>query len=147
MEAYKKNWVVNSLVINNKKRGNNMSDHNHDGSCGCGNDHEFEHDSITLSLDDGTELNCIVLDIFSVEDKDYIALQPEEGESEDDNVFLYRYIQDEDGEPQLENIEDDDEFEAVADAFEEMLDSQEFDDMFEDEDDLDDIEEDEDDEE
>jgi uncharacterized protein YrzB (UPF0473 family) len=124
-----------------------MSDHNHGGSCGCGHDHEYEHDSITLSLDDGTELNCIVLDIFSVEDKDYIALQPEEGESEDDNVFLYRYTQDEDGEPQLENIEDDDEFEAVADAFEEMLDAQEFDDMLEDDDDLDDIEEDDEDEE
>ncbi len=107
-----------------------MSEHNHDCDCGCGHDHEFEHDSITLSLDDGTELNCIVLDIFSVDDKDYIALQPEEGEEEDDNVFLYRYIEEEDGEPQLLNIDDDDEFEAVADAFEELLDSQDFDDMF-----------------
>jgi len=116
-----------------------MSEHNHSGSCGCGHDHdECEHDSITLSLDDGTELNCVVLDIFSVDNKDYIALQPEEGESEDDNVFLYRYIQEDDGEPQLLNIEDDDEFEAVADAFEELLDSQDFDDMFED--DLDEIE-------
>lgn len=110
-----------------------MSEHNHGGSCGCGHDHEFEHDSITLSLDDGTELNCIVLDIFSVDDKDYIALQPEEGD-EDDNVFLYRYIQEEDGEPQLLNIEDDDEFEAVADAFEEILDAQEYDEMFDDDD-------------
>jgi uncharacterized protein YrzB (UPF0473 family) len=119
-----------------------MSEHNHGGSCGCGHDHEYEHDSITLSLDDGTELNCIVLDIFSVDEKDYIALQPEEGESEDDNVFLYRYIQEDGDEPQLLNIEDDEEFEAVADAFEEMLDSQDLDDMFEDEDEYDDIEED-----
>jgi uncharacterized protein YrzB (UPF0473 family) len=110
-----------------------MSEHNSDCGCGCGSDHEYEHDSITLSLDDGTELNCVVLDIFSVDGKDYIALQPEEGEEEDDNVFLYRYIQEDDGEPQLLNIEDDDEFEAVADAFEELLDSQEYDDMFDDE--------------
>jgi uncharacterized protein YrzB (UPF0473 family) len=115
-----------------------MSEHNHGDGCGCGHDHEFEHDSITLSLDDGTELNCMVIDIFSVDDKEYIALQPEEGEEEEDNVFLYRYIQDDDGDPQLLNIEDDDEFEAVADAFEELLDSQDFDDMF---DDLDDEEE------
>lgn len=110
-----------------------MSKHNHSEGCGCGHDHDFEHDSITLSLDDGTELNCIVLDIFSVDGKDYIALQPEEGEEDDDNVFLYRYIQEEDGEPQLLNIEDDEEFEAVADAFEEILDAQEYDDMFDEE--------------
>lgn len=118
-----------------------MSDHNHSCGCGCGHDHEDEHDSITLSLDDGTELNCIVLDIFSVDDKDYIALQPEETDEdgEDDNVFLYRYIQGDDGEPQLLNIEDDDEFEAVADAFEEMLDEQEYDEMFDE--DVDDMEE------
>lgn len=110
-----------------------MSKHNHSEGCGCGHDHDFEHDSITLSLDDGTELNCIVLDIFSVDGKDYIALQPEEGEEDDDNVFLYRYIQEEDGEPQLLNIEDDEEFEAVADAFEEILDAQEYDEMFDEE--------------
>jgi hypothetical protein len=90
------------------------------------------HDYITLSLDDGTELQCIVLDIFTVDDKDYIALQPIEGE-EDGNVFLYRFIQEnEDDEPHLLSIEDDDEFEAVADAFEEILDTQEFDEMFDD---------------
>jgi uncharacterized protein YrzB (UPF0473 family) len=111
-----------------------MSEHNHGDGCGCGHDHEYEFDTITLSLDDGTELNCIVLDIFTVDDKDYIALQPEEGE-EDDNVFLYRYIQEGDEDPQLLNIEDDDEFEAVADAFEELLDSQEYDEIFEDDDD------------
>lgn len=111
-----------------------MSEHIHGGSCDCGHDHdEFEHDSITLSLDDGTELNCVVLDIFSVDGKDYIALKPEDGEGEDDNVFLYRYIQEDNDEPQLLNIEDDDEFEAVADAFEELLDSEEYDEMFDEE--------------
>ena len=110
-----------------------MSGHNHGDGCGCGHDHEYEHDSITLSLDDGTEMDCIVLDIFTVDNKEYIALQPEEGEEEDDNVFLYRYIQEEDGEPQLLNIEDDEEFEAVADAFEELLDEEEYDEMFDDE--------------
>jgi len=110
-----------------------MSEHNHGDGCDCGHDHEYDNDSITLSLDDGTELNCIVLDIFTVDNKEYIALQPEDGEEEDDNVFLYRYIQEDDGDPQLLNIDDDEEFEAVADAFEELLDSDEFDDMFDEE--------------
>jgi len=110
-----------------------MSEHNHGDGCDCGHDHEYDNDSITLSLDDGTELNCIVLDIFTVDNKEYIALQPEDGEEEDDNVFLYRYIQEDDGDPQILNIDDDEEFEAVADAFEELLDSDEFDDMFDEE--------------
>jgi len=110
-----------------------MSGHNHGDGCGCGHDHEHEHDTITLSLDDGTELNCIVLDIFTVDDKEYIALQPEEGEEEDDSVFLYRFIQEGDDDPQLLNIDDDDEFEAVADAFEELLDAQEYEEMFDEE--------------
>ncbi|HBY70733.1 MAG TPA: DUF1292 domain-containing protein [Lachnospiraceae bacterium] len=107
-----------------------MSEHKHTDDCGCGHDHE--HDYITLSLDDGTELECIVLDIFTVDGKDYIALQPVEGEEDDDNVFLYRFIDHDDDEPELLNIEDDDEFEAVADAFEEMLDELEYDEMLDD---------------
>lgn len=108
-----------------------MSEHKHNDSCGCGHDHMY--DTITLSLDDGTDLQCVVLDIFTVDDKDYIALQPMEGE-EDENVFLYRFIQeDEDDDPQLLSIEDDEEFEAVADAFEEIIDAMEFDEMFDDE--------------
>jgi uncharacterized protein YrzB (UPF0473 family) len=105
-----------------------MSEHRHTDDCGCGHDHDHEHDFITLSLDDGTELDCVVLDIFTVDNKDYIALQPVEGE-EEDNVFLYRFIDHENEDPELLNIEDDDEFEAVADAFEQMLDDLEFDEM------------------
>ena len=109
-----------------------MSEHKHGDGCGCGHDHDHdhEHDSITLSLDDGTELNCVVLEIFTVDDKEYIALQPEEGEEEEDNVFLYRFIQEGEEDPQLLNIDDDEEFEAVADAFEELLDSMEYDELF-----------------
>lgn len=107
-----------------------MSEHRHTDDCGCGHDHE--HDYITLSLDDGTELDCAVLDIFTVDGKDYIALQPVEGD-EEDNVFLYRFIDHEDEDPELLNIDDDDEFEAVADAFEQMLDELEFDEMFDEE--------------
>lgn len=114
-----------------------MSKHDHGDGCGCGHDHELKHDSITLSLEDGTEINCIVLNIFSVNNNNYIALQPEEGEEDDENIYLYRFIQDDNGEPQLLNIEDDEEFEAVADAFEEFLDEQEFDELFDEDEDYD----------
>ena len=81
--------------------------------------------TVTLTLEDDTELECIVLTIFQAGDKDYIALLPMEGQdAEEGEVFLYRYSETEDGTPNLENIEDDDEYELVADAFDELLDEE-----------------------
>ena len=36
-------------------------------------------------------------------------------------VYLYRYAEDEDGIPQIDSITDDDEYEAAADRFDELL--------------------------
>lgn len=84
---------------------------------------EEEEMTVTLTLDDDTEVECVVLTIFTAGDRDYIALLPMEGEdSEEGEVYLYRYSETEDGTPVLDNIEDDDEYEIVADAFDEMLD-------------------------
>lgn len=92
---------------------------------------ENEALTVTLTLDNDEELECAVLTIFETEGQEYIALLPldEEGNNEDGQVFLYRYSETEDEEPQLENIEDDDEYERVADKFDEWLDSQEFEDL------------------
>ena len=91
---------------------------------------EEEEMTVTLTLDDGSELECVVLTIFPAGDRDYIALLPMEGEeAEEGEVYLYRYTETEDGAPNLENIEDDDEYEIVADAFDELLDEQEYDEI------------------
>lgn len=86
---------------------------------------------VTLDLDDGSQVECEILTIFEVDKQDYIALLPlSDEESEDgDEVYIYRYNEDEDGNPSLENIEDDEEYEAVADRFDELLDEAEFDEM------------------
>lgn len=87
---------------------------------------------VTLELDDGTQAECEILTIFTVGEQDYIALLPldEKGEpNEDGEVFIYRYCEDEEGNPSLDNIQDDDEYEAVADRFDELLDEEEFDSM------------------
>lgn len=124
-----------------KERYITMSEHEHDcgcgDGCGCGHDHEHDHDhmNVTLTLDDGTDLECEVLCIFPVGEKDYIALVPAEREDEEDGeIFLYQFIEHENDEIELLNIEDDDEFEAVSDAFDELMDSEEFDDMFDEDD-------------
>lgn len=102
-----------------------MANENMDGS----------FDSVTLSLDDGTEVNCAIIRIFPAGDNNYIALLPLEGEAaNNDEVFLYKYIES-DGEPVLENISSDEEYELVADAFDEELDAMEYEELYADEDD------------
>ena len=96
---------------------------------------EEEEMTVTLTLDDDSEIECVVLNIFSAGDREYIALLPMEGaESEEGEVYLYRYSEDADGNPNLDNIEDDEEYEIVSDAFDELLDDQEFDELVSEED-------------
>lgn len=91
------------------------------------NDEEM---TVTLTLDDGTELECVVLTIFEAGEEEYIALLPLDGrEAEDGEVYLYRYVEDINGNPDLENIDSDEEYEIVADAFDELLDSAEYDEL------------------
>ena len=88
---------------------------------------------MTLDLDDGGKLECIVLNVFPVNNREYIALLPmnDEGHVEEDaQIFLYRFEELGDDEVHLETIEDDDEFELVSDYFDEMLDEQEFNELF-----------------
>ena len=89
---------------------------------------EDQNLTVTLTLDNDEELECDVLTISSASTHENIALLPldENGDAnENGDVFLYRY-EEIDGEPNLSNIEDDDEYEAAADAFDEWLDEQEF---------------------
>ena len=102
------------------------------------NDFEDEEMTVELELDDGTNVNCAVITIITVNSKDYIVLLPlnEAGENEDGEVWFYRYSENPDDpneEPVLDYIDDDDEYEAVADAFDEYLDNCEFDELIEDE--------------
>ena len=88
------------------------------------NDEEM---TVTLTLDDGTDLECVVLTIFEAADREYIALLPLDGnEAEDGEVYLYRYTEDANGNPDIQNIESDEEYEIVADAFDELLDTEEY---------------------
>ncbi|MCH5273409.1 MAG: DUF1292 domain-containing protein [Lachnospiraceae bacterium] len=87
-------------------------------------------DQITLTLEDGSELVCDVIAIFPVDGKNYIALLPQ-GDDPDTEIFLYRFEQKGEDDVDLINIEDDEEFDAVSDAFDELLDNAEFDEMFE----------------
>ena len=87
---------------------------------------------VTLDLDDGSSMECQILTIFEADGRDYIALLPvdeDEQPNEDGEVFIYRYSEDAEGNPSLENIEDDEEYEVVSDRFDELLDEAEFEDL------------------
>lgn len=90
---------------------------------------------VTLSMDDDSEVECRILTIFEMEDQDYIALLPldEEGDdNEEGEVFIYRYFEDDDGNPSLENIEEEEEFQAVSECFDELLEEAEWNALLED---------------
>lgn len=98
------------------------------------NGYDDEEMSVELELDSGEKVNCAVITILTVDGKDYIALLPldENGNNEDGEVWFYRYEEDEsnpDIEPSISYIDDDEEYENVADAFDEYLDNVEFDEI------------------
>ncbi|MCH5275252.1 MAG: DUF1292 domain-containing protein [Lachnospiraceae bacterium] len=97
-----------------------------------------EEMTVDIELEDGKKVNCAVITILTVNKKDYIVLLPldENGENQDGEVWFYGYKEDETDpnvEPELLYIEDDEEYEAVSDAFDEFLDNQEFDELLSDE--------------
>ncbi len=92
-----------------------------------------EEMTVELELDEGI-VTCSVVTIFSVGEKDYIALLPLSGNSdnEDGSVWIYGYSENPDDpneEPELRYIEDEEEYEQASDAFDEYLDSCEFDEI------------------
>lgn len=93
-----------------------------------------EEMTVELELEDGKIVTCAIVTIMTVQKKDYIVLLPldENGENEDGEVWFYRYFEDENdvnAEPEMEYIDNDEEYEMVADAFDEFLDNAEFDEI------------------
>ncbi|MBO4288757.1 MAG: DUF1292 domain-containing protein [Lachnospiraceae bacterium] len=81
---------------------------------------------ISLTFDDDTDQLCNVICIFPLNDKRYIVVSPKDGPQKDE-MFIYGFEEDENDEPILSVIEDDDEYDAAADRFDELLDEEEFD--------------------
>lgn len=107
---------------NHEDQGCNC-DHDHeDQACSCDQEqhshgHHQEHDhqeprKIYLTLTDGKNLECDVLDIFEVEDQSYIAILPSGSET----AMLYGFVEDDQG-PRLRNIEEDDEYKNASETF------------------------------
>ena len=93
---------------------------------------EADNIRVTIEMDDGESVECLILTILTVAKKDYVALLPldeNDQPNEQGEVYLYRYLEDEEGIPSIDNIYDDEEYEAVFDAFDEWQDAELFDSM------------------
>ena len=97
---------------------NNLNDENLDDA----------FDQVTLTLEDGSEMTCDVIAIFPCDDRDYIALLPEN--DPDGDFLLYRFIDNGDGNYDLDDIEDDEEFENASEAFDVLMDNEEYDELY-----------------
>ncbi len=86
---------------------------------------EYNPDIINLTDEDGKEYTFEVLDAIESDDGRYLAMLPIYDDPakalEDSGELVIVKVQDEDGEEYLCPIDDDDEYEFVADAFIERL--------------------------
>jgi uncharacterized protein YrzB (UPF0473 family) len=78
-----------------------------------------ERETITLYDENGQETEFEVLGVVSVEENDYAILLPlDEEEEEEDNAYIFRIDTDENGEELLTEVENDEEFQKVKEAWE-----------------------------
>ncbi len=80
---------------------------------------DYDYEPVTLEFEDGETLECIPLFVFDVDGIDYVALTPNDDDSED--VYFYEYYEINDEEFDLIDIEDDKTFDKVAAEFERIL--------------------------
>ncbi len=82
---------------------------------------EFNPDIVTLSDDDGKEYTFEILDAIEDDENRYLALLPvyEDPQKilEDSGELVIVKVEEENGEEFFSEIEDDEEYEMVADAF------------------------------
>ncbi|MEA4831522.1 hypothetical protein SDC9_176815 [bioreactor metagenome] len=75
----------------------------------------FDYESVTLTDEDGVERDFQVIGNLEMDGFTYLALVPD---NSDDDEYIILKLVDENGEEVLVTIDDDDEFDKVADAFE-----------------------------
>ena len=89
---------------------------------------DLEDRKVILMDEDGAEHEFEVLDILEVDGAEYAILFPmDEGDNEDevDEAIILQIGIDENGEEILYEIEDDEEWEKVADAYDSLLEDEE----------------------
>ena len=85
-------------------------------------DHEYEADLLTLIDDEGQEHEFEIIDELETDDGHFMALVPTQQEPEDissdaGTYYIFEVVE-EDGEEQLQDVEDDELLDKLAEIFE-----------------------------
>ena len=89
---------------------------------------EFQSEFYTLTDEDGNEIEFEVIGSAEIDGTEYFAMVPADSEGADDGMIEYVVLKkekDEDGEEMFVTIDDDDEFDKVANYFDDLFDSEE----------------------
>jgi uncharacterized protein YrzB (UPF0473 family) len=78
-----------------------------------------EDEVVTLVDEEGAEHDFTVIDIIEVEGAEYAIMLPVD--EEDNEAIILKFSKDEEGNELLVDIEDDEEWEKVSEAWEEMI--------------------------
>lgn len=78
-------------------------------------------EKIVLVDEDGAEHEFIIIDVLDVDGEEYAILQPLDENAEDSEAIILKLGKDENGEDILYDIEDDEEWEKVADRWQELI--------------------------
>jgi uncharacterized protein YrzB (UPF0473 family) len=86
-------------------------------------DEEYDPEIYTLTDEDGNEFELALLEEIEEGGESYLALFPvdEDGEETSDEYVILKRSTDENGEETLDTIEDDEEFDRIADIFEDKF--------------------------
>ena len=87
---------------------------------------EYEVNLVTLIDEDGTERDFEVLEIIEVDGAEYVVIAPPEGDEDEDEAMIFRLEVDPNTKEELlVDIEDDDEWDKVAEVYMGMVEEEE----------------------
>ncbi len=87
---------------------------------------EYEVNLVTLIDEDGTERDFEVLEIIEVDGAEYVVIAPPEGDEDEDEALIFRLeVDPKTKEELLVDIEDDDEWDKVAEVYMGMVEEEE----------------------
>ena len=87
---------------------------------------EYEVNLVTLIDEDGTERDFEVLEIIEVDGAEYVVIAPPEGDEDEDEALIFRSeVDPKTKEELLVDIEDDDEWDKVAEVYMGMVEEEE----------------------
>lgn len=106
------------------KKNNNQKAKGNNGNNTFPVDENDDDVMVTIEVDGG-DIDCEILTIFTLNTQDYIVLMPvdeHDNPIDDTMVYIYRYYEDKNGTPSIDNIQTDEEYNRVNHYFRQLAD-------------------------